>query len=304
MKMESREALLLLCCLLLLGGNSDCRGSASQQTAQFFSYQLTVPRPIGSKQRRDVEGKPPNQVSYSITVDGTEHVVHLQRNELLLPADFTVYSYSHNGSLHTTRPPVQNHCHYQGYVQDMEGSSAALSICNGLRGVLHLSDDTFGIEPLDSSPDQHLVYRLQDVTSQPRGCGTPHSGHTPSNITREDAQYEPQEIHHRPHSRMKRAVLHQTHYVELLLVVDNERFNYMNRNETAVRDEMVHLANYIDSIYMQLNVRVVLVGLEVWTQQNLISTDGAAGEVLSRFTQWRERELVPRRRHDSAQLIL
>lgn len=57
-------------------------------------------------------------------------------------------------------------------------------------------------------------------------------------------------------------------------------------------------------IYMQLNVRVVLVGLEIWTQQNLISTEGAAGEVLSRFTQWREKALLPRRRHDSAQLIL
>uniref|UniRef100_A0AAQ4NQS9 ADAM metallopeptidase domain 9 n=1 Tax=Gasterosteus aculeatus aculeatus TaxID=481459 RepID=A0AAQ4NQS9_GASAC len=104
--------------------------------------------------------------------------------------------------------------------------------------------------------------------------------------------------------QMKRAVLHQTHYVELLLVVDNDRYNYLNKNETAVRDEMVHLANFVDSIYKQLNVRVVLVGLEIWTQQNQISTDGGAGEVLSRFTQWREKELVPRRRHDSAQLIL
>ncbi|XP_069579982.1 disintegrin and metalloproteinase domain-containing protein 9-like isoform X2 [Brachyistius frenatus] len=197
----------------------------------------------------------------------------------------------------------QNHCHYQGFVQDMEGSSVALSICNGLRGVLHLADYSYGIEPLDSAPEQHLVYRLQDVTSQPRGCGTQHDEHDHGNAT-EHARYEPEEILHRQHSRMKRAVLHQTHYVELLLVVDNDRYNYLNRNETAVRDEMVHLANFIDSIYMQLNVRVVLVGLEIWSQQNLISTDGGAGEVLSRFTQWREKELVHRHRHDSAQLIL
>uniref|UniRef100_A0A3P9PXH4 ADAM metallopeptidase domain 9a n=1 Tax=Poecilia reticulata TaxID=8081 RepID=A0A3P9PXH4_POERE len=109
-------------------------------------------------------------------------------------------------------------------------------------------------------------------------------------------------------------VLHKTHYVELLLVVDNDRvrhthththththstcsvikprlpqlcadwsslilqFKHMNGNETAVREQMIHL--------------------------NLINTEGGAGEVLSRFTQWREKELVPRRRHDSAQLIL
>ncbi|GLD68455.1 disintegrin and metalloproteinase domain-containing protein 9 isoform X1 [Lates japonicus] len=79
-----------------------------------------------------------------------------------------------------------------------------------------------------------------------------------------------------------------------------QQYNFMNRNETAVREEMVRLANFIDSIYVQLNIRVVLVGLEIWTQQNQISTEGAAGEVLSRFTQWREKELVPRRRHDSS----
>ncbi|XP_042337904.1 disintegrin and metalloproteinase domain-containing protein 9, partial [Plectropomus leopardus] len=200
---------------------------------------------------------------------------------------------------------LQDHCHYQGVVQDMEGSTVAMSICNGLRGVLHLIDDSYGIEPLDSSPDQHLVYRLQDVTSQPHGCGTPHDDeHDHDNNATEHTQFKPEEIQHRQHGRMKRAILHQTHYVELLLVVDKDRYNYMNMNETAVREEMVHLANFIDSIYIQLNVRVVLVGLEIWTQQNLISTDGAAGEVLSRFTQWREKDLVPRRRHDSAQLIL
>ncbi|XP_054586328.2 disintegrin and metalloproteinase domain-containing protein 9 isoform X2 [Nothobranchius furzeri] len=299
--------------LLLLSGSCHCGefsqldlkfsrvSEASRQTEHLSSYQLTVPRPIGGRLRRDLDGRPPNQVSYLIQVDGTEHVVHLQRNQLLLPADFTQFTYSQTGSLISSRPPVQDHCHYQGFVQDLEGSAAAMSICNGLRGVLHLGDESYGIEPLDSAPEQHLVYRLQDVTSQPRGCGTPHHEH--GNAT-ERAQYKPEEIPHRQHGRVRRAVLHKTHYVELLLVVDNDRYNHMNRNETAVREEMVHLANLIDGIYIQLNVRVVLVGLEIWTQQNLISTEGGAGEVLSRFTQWREKELVPRRRHDSAQLIL
>ncbi|KAF3851575.1 hypothetical protein F7725_013347 [Dissostichus mawsoni] len=226
---------------------------------------MTVPRPIGGRLRRDLNGRPPHQVSYVIGVGGNDHVVHLERNELLLPADFTVVTYSQNGSLITSRPPVQ-----------MNSFNQFLSC-----GVLHLANDSYGIEPLDSAPDQHLVYRLQDVTSQPRGCGTPHyDGHEHDSNTTEHAQYKPEEIHHKHHSRMKRAILHQTYYVELLLVVDNER------------------------IYIQLNVRVVLVGLEIWTQQNLISTEGGPGEVLSRFTQWREKDLVPRRRHDSAQLIV
>lgn len=286
--------------LLLLIGNGHCRDS--HQTEHLSSYQLAVPQPIGGRLRRDVNGRLPSQVSYIISVDGSDRVVHLERNELLLPADFTVFSYSPDGSLVTSTPPVQDHCHYRGFVQGVEGSSVAMSICNGLRGVMHLSGGSYGIEPLDSAPDQHLVYRLQDVTSQPRGCQTPHYEHGHDSTERAQSSWE--EIPHGQHRRVRRAVLHKTHYVELLLVVDNDRFNFMSRNATAVREEMVLLANLVDSIYMQLNIRVVLVGLEIWNQQNQISTDGAAGEVLNRFTQWREKELVPRRRHDSAQLIL
>uniref|UniRef100_A0A672HFP2 ADAM metallopeptidase domain 9 n=1 Tax=Salarias fasciatus TaxID=181472 RepID=A0A672HFP2_SALFA len=161
------------------------------------------------------------------------------------------------------------------------------------RGVLHLPDHSYGIEPLDSAPGQHLLYRLQDVTSQPRGCGTLH--HRAAQHTAEGAQG----IEHRAHSRVR------PHTLQLdVFLCFSAQFNYMRRNETAVTEDMIHLASYIDSIYVHMNVRVVLVGLEIWTQQNRISTDGAVGEVLSRFTQWRERELLQRRRHDSAQLIL
>ncbi|CAM9099826.1 unnamed protein product, partial [Lampetra planeri] len=108
-------------------------------------------------------------VSYVVSVDGRDHVLHLERNNghvyFQNAADFTVFTYSQNGSLLTSTPPVQKHCHYRGFVQDMEGSSAAMSICNGLRGMLHLAEDSYGIEPLDSDPDQHLVYRLQDFTN-------------------------------------------------------------------------------------------------------------------------------------------
>ncbi|CAJ0964811.1 unnamed protein product [Ranitomeya imitator] len=61
---------------------------------------------------------------------------------------------------------------------------------------------------------------------------------------------------------------------------------------------------YLDNMYSMLNIRVVLVGLEIWTTMNYINIDGSAGEVLGRFVQWRETQLLPRRRHDSAQLVL
>lgn len=61
---------------------------------------------------------------------------------------------------------------------------------------------------------------------------------------------------------------------------------------------------FFSQMYIMLNIRVVLVGLEIWTNGNLISIAGGAGDVLGNFVQWREKFLITRRRHDSAQLVL
>ncbi|XP_026886086.2 disintegrin and metalloproteinase domain-containing protein 9 isoform X3 [Electrophorus electricus] len=295
--------------LCLLSELSDCAGGSASQSSQFSSYEVTVPTRI-SRIRREQDRPASHKVSYVIPALGKEHVVILEKNDLLLPDDFTVYSYAKDGSLVTERPDMKGHCHYRGYVEGAGDSSVALSVCSGLRGVVHMENSSFGIEPLDGSPaNEHLVYRLEDVKAEPFTCGTPRSGYHDDQASA--GHLEESHTHNITPGqsvshliRKKRAVLHQTHYVELLFVVDSDRFDFTNRNQTAVREEMVQLANYVDSMYIPLNIRVVLVGLEIWSAGNPINTDGSAGEVLGRFTQWREKELVPRRRHDSAQLIL
>ncbi|XP_028851971.1 disintegrin and metalloproteinase domain-containing protein 9 isoform X3 [Denticeps clupeoides] len=285
------SALLLLCEL----------GSRSGSAALPSSYEVVTPKLI-SRHRRSPDGGDSEKVSYVIHAEGEERVLVLEKNKLLLPKDFTVFTYSRNGSLVTHRPNMQNHCHYRGYVEGVEGSSAAMSVCGGLSGMVSIGNSSYGIEPVKGSTDfQHILYRLENADTERLTCGTPHRhGNHTSSIT--------QTISH-GHAgghllRRKRAILHQTHYVELMLIVDSERFNTMGRNDTAVREEMVELSNYIDSMYEPLNIRVVLVGLEIWTAGNPISTEGSAGEVLGRFVQWRQTSLVPRRRHDSAQLVL
>lgn len=56
--------------------------------------------------------------------------------------------------------------------------------------------------------------------------------------------------------------------------------------------------------YRPLNVRVALVGLEIWNDQDKILIDKSPGDTLNRFLEWRNRELLPRLRHDNAQLIM
>ncbi|XP_062399381.1 disintegrin and metalloproteinase domain-containing protein 9-like [Sardina pilchardus] len=284
------------------------KGSASQQTSRFSAYEVTVPKRI-ARQRRDLDTQDTGEVVYTIQAQGKEHVVILERNKVLLPRDFTVYTYDTDGSLITKRPDMQNHCHYRGHVEGVEFSSASVSLCSGLSGFLTVGNATLGIEPLEgSSGFEHVVYHLEDEETEPATCGTPHTHH-PSDS---DISFKAQTIHSHggvsgdPVShllRRRRAVMLQTHYVELIIVVDYNGFKVMN-NETRVQDQMIQVANRLDSWYTPLNIRVVLVGLEIWTAGNLIEVDNKAGGVLGRFRDWRQQNLLPRHRHDVGQFVV
>ncbi|KAL6039023.1 hypothetical protein STEG23_007153 [Scotinomys teguina] len=245
---------------------------------------------------------PGGQMSYVIQAQGKQHTIHLERNTDLLPHDFVVYTYDEEeGSLLSDHPSVQNHCHYRGYVEGVYNSAVAVSACSGLRGLLHFENATFGIEPLhNSSHFEHIFYPMEGVRQEPLRCGVSNRD-TEKEATKDEEEERPSMTQL---LRRRRAVLPQTRYVELFIVVDKERYDMMGRNQTAVREEMIRLANYLDSMYIMLNIRIVLVGLEIWTDKNPISIIGGAGDVLGNFVQWREKFLIMRRRHDSAQLVL
>lgn len=55
--------------------------------------------------------------------------------------------------------------------------------------------------------------------------------------------------------------------------------------------------------FQSLNVRVALVGLEAWTQRDLIEMSSNPAVLLDNFLHWRRTDLLPRLPHDSAQLV-
>lgn len=67
---------------------------------------------------------------------------------------------------------------------------------------------------------------------------------------------------------------------------------------------MCFLFSVLFQYYKQLNVRIVLTGLEIFKDGNPFSVEGNAGDVLGRFVKWRKETLLPRHRHDVGQLIV
>lgn len=56
-------------------------------------------------------------------------------------------------------------------------------------------------------------------------------------------------------------------------------------------------------LYRALGIRVVLVGLEIWTDQDLFEVDSSSDKTLDKFLLWRRSDLLPRAEHDNAQFV-
>ena len=56
-------------------------------------------------------------------------------------------------------------------------------------------------------------------------------------------------------------------------------------------------------VYKPLRTFIALVGLEIWSNGDLITVTPPAGANLDAFTKWRNSELVKRKKHDNAHLI-
>ncbi|XP_015236789.1 PREDICTED: disintegrin and metalloproteinase domain-containing protein 9-like [Cyprinodon variegatus] len=276
----------------------------SEFTSKLSKFSIVKPQLINNRWTRSVnrtsQTKQTNgdKVSYTLKINNRGHILHLEKNRDFLHPNFVQYSRDARGNYNTSYPK-QVHCYYHGSVEGYEDSVVALSTCNGLRGVILLKNETFGLEPVPSSKsNEHVLYSLKDSDSEPVTCGViDEESSTPSYEAFEPGQSMASLL------RRKRA-LPQTSYVELVLVVDNLRYKYKKGNETAVREEMVQMANLLDGYYKPLNIRVVLVGLEIFKESNPFSVEGSPGGVLGEFVKWRKSTLLPKIRHDIGQLII
>lgn len=285
---------------------TESNDSFNGRTSKPFSNTIVQPQLIGKRCTRNANLSPESEekeetdhLIYSLNINDNKHILHLKKNIDFLSHNFVQYSHDANGNPKTTYPKINDHCYYHGKVRGHDDSLVVLSTCSGLRGVILVSNESYGIEPDPQSVDnEHLLYHLNHSQSEAFACG----------VTDEESRNETYSLFDPAISLSallrKKRNLPRTRYVELALVVDNLRYKFMKENETAVRAEMVELANLLDGYYKQLNIRVVLVALEIFKAANPFNVDGSAGEVLGSFVAWRKNTLLPKKRNDAGQLIV
>ncbi|OBS81414.1 hypothetical protein A6R68_20384, partial [Neotoma lepida] len=80
-------------------------------------------------------------------------------------------------------------------------------------------------------------------------------------------------------------------------------FKKYNKDLAEIRKRVLEMANYVNMLYKKLDAHVVLVGMEIWTDEDKIKITPDANTTLENFSKWRGKDLLKRKHHDIAQLL-
>ncbi|KAG7241821.1 hypothetical protein INR49_024791 [Caranx melampygus] len=266
------------------------------------SYEITNPIWLHPhRHSRSANREHPVESHVLISAEGQELRLHLEKNEQLLAPGYQELWYGPDGARKFSSPANTGHCFYHGTVQGIEGSSVAVSTCSGLRGLISLNTSvSYLIEPLPVSTDaqQHAVFRAESLRLLGGSCPH-HHGNSGSEERLNDfihGMMSPRKV------RERRDLSKNMKYVELLMVADKAEFEKHGHDLKNTQMKLLEAANLVDKYYKALNIRVALIGLEVWTTQDMINVSDNPHSTLAAFLSWRRRQLhkLP---NDNAQLI-
>uniref|UniRef100_A0A8C2A8J9 ADAM metallopeptidase domain 19a n=1 Tax=Cyprinus carpio TaxID=7962 RepID=A0A8C2A8J9_CYPCA len=160
---------------------------------------------------------------------------------------------------------LQDHCFYHGRVRGHADSWVALSTCLGMRYVM--------------------------------SCVTGFSSDTIRSFNSVTCLRKAK----MPHSLSMHLFVRLDHFACWHFFMSLQ-FRKQNKDLYKTKMRIMEIANYVDKFYRDLNIRVPLIGLEVWTEHDQCIINEEPNSTLWSFLQWRQK-LKSRKKHDNAQLL-
>ncbi|XP_062959831.1 disintegrin and metalloproteinase domain-containing protein 15 isoform X1 [Cynocephalus volans] len=241
----------------------------------------------------------PEALRIKLELDGESHILELLQNRESVPGRPTLVWYQPDGTRVVNEGHTLENCCYQGKVQGHADSWVSVCTCSGLRGLVILSPErSYALElgPGDFQGPP-IISRIQDLLLPGHTCALWGRAPVPTQA--------PPELplgQHYIRSRRRRDVVTETKIVELVIVADHSEVQrYLDFQHLLNRT--LEVALLLDTFFRPLNVRVALVGLEAWTQHDLVEISPDPAVTLDNFLHWRRADLLPRLPHDSAQLV-
>ncbi|XP_025025883.1 disintegrin and metalloproteinase domain-containing protein 21-like [Python bivittatus] len=283
----------LATCIMLVVFTLSTIHCSSLLPLAYTSYEVMIPRRLaarGGKTKKD-------EISYIIKAAGRDYIVRLKPKKNFLAKNLPIFTYNSKGERVESHPYIPVECYYQGYVEGIVDSLAVLRTCFGLTGFLKIGARTYGIEPLrNSSAFQHLLYISEEsepiFPSYRMGVGR---------TTHQAEKLETRQLRSMYSDLQYEGV---PKYIELYVVVDKNMFALEANNVTIVETTVLDVVNIVDATFYSLNTNIVLVGIEIWTEKNLISMSADITQVLQNFNNWRIVSKIHRPAYDTAFLFL
>ncbi|KAM3830897.1 zinc metalloproteinase-disintegrin-like protein H4 subunit A [Vipera latastei] len=291
------QPLLVVTCLVVFPYQGN---SVILESGNVNDYEVVYPQKVTALPKRAVQQ--PEQMyedtmQYEFKVNGEPVVLHLEKNKGLFSEDYSETHYSPDGREITTNPPVEDHCYYHGHIQNEADSTASISACNGLKGHFKLQGETYLIEPLKlSDSEAHAVYKYENIEKEdeaPKMCGVTETNWESDEPIKKASQLVATSEQRRNTQK----------YIELVIVVDNVMFRKYTGNSTAIKTRIYEMVNALNVVFRVFSIFVALVGVEIWNKKNQIKVQSAANVTLDLFGDWRDKNLLRRKRHDNAQLL-
>nr|QIV64933.1 MDC-3b [Crotalus atrox] len=262
-------------------------------------YEVVYPRKVTALPKGAVQPKYEDAMQYEFKVNREPVVLHLEKNKQLFSKDYSETHYSPDGREITTYPPAEDHCYYHGRIENDADSTASISACNGLKGHFKLQGEMYLIEPLElPDSEAHAVYKYENVEKEdeaPKMCGVTQTNWESDELIKKASQLVV--------TAEQQRYLKNFRYVELVIVADYRMVTKNNGDLDKIRTKIYEIVNILNEIYIPLNIRVALVGLEIWSNGDLSNVTSAPNDTLKAFGDWRRRVLLRRKRHDNAQLL-
>uniref|UniRef100_A0A6B2FA87 Disintegrin domain-containing protein n=1 Tax=Bothriechis nubestris TaxID=1766655 RepID=A0A6B2FA87_9SAUR len=263
------------------------------ESGNINDYEVVYPRKVTALPKGEVQPKYEDAMQYEFKVNGEPVVLHLEKNKGLFSKDYSETHYSPDGRKITTNPRVEDHCYYHGRIENDADSTGSISACNGLKGHFKLQGETYLIEPLKlSDSEAHAVFKYENVEKEdeaPKMCGVTQTNWESDEPIKKASQSNLTPEHQR--------------YIELFIVVDHGMFTKYNGDLDRIRQWVHQMVNTMREIYSYMYIDISMVGVEIWSNGDLINVQSAAPHTLDSFGEWRERDLLHRISHDNAQLL-
>ncbi|XP_029485156.1 zinc metalloproteinase-disintegrin-like 4a isoform X4 [Oncorhynchus nerka] len=263
-------------------------------------YDVVRPQRLTGRVKRNIFSNQvyPDELQYALTIDGENHTIHLEKNRQLIGRHYAETHYSEDGRRVTTFPNYEDHCYYHGHIQGIEDSSVSVGICSGISGFVRAEQKVYLVEPLgDSADGEHALYRQEHLRANNTSCG--HSND--STVYDHDQGPAPRLLGlFKSKGWKSKPISGPQRFVEMYLVADYAEYKQFG---SKTRGRMLEIANHVDKLYRPLNIRVMLVGLEIWTTRDHIDVTISPENTLNGFLQWRQDDLLKRAKHDNAQFV-